>query len=97
MLATEAKHLLQRQSSGRLRDIKIAGNLLKALVVPSISNENRWGRCRVLQPSPALFSRQSLLINDAALHHKTDVGQHRNVLQWIARDGDDIGQIARFE
>ncbi len=35
-------------------------------------------------------------IDDAILHHKTDVLKVRNVVQWISRHRHDVSELARF-
>jgi hypothetical protein len=39
----------------------------------------------------------SATVNDAALHHEGHAFEHADVVDWIARYGDDVGMVAGLE
>src|SRR5579864_9194796 len=45
----------------------------------------------------AVIHRKSLLVDDSTLHHKANILQCGDVLQWISRHCDHIGEIPSFQ
>jgi len=50
--------------------------------------------CAALADAVLLRGVKIILEDFAALHHKRDVLQYRDVLERIAGDGDDVGELA---
>ena len=42
-------------------------------------------------------SRMSAAVDNARLHDKGDAIEHVDVFQWVTRDGNDVGVVARLE
>ena len=51
-------------------------------------------RCSKMQGS---CSQALAAVDNACLHDEGEVLEHADVFQWVTRDGDDVGVVARLE